>query len=69
MEEQNLQPEEEFFSSSGNDYFDDAVDVQLPYYFPRPRRRLPYFPYLFPILPFYPYYPYPDYPYYPYYPY
>ncbi|OLN22264.1 hypothetical protein BTO30_10980 [Domibacillus antri] len=68
MEEQNLHPEEEFLSS-GNEYFEDAVEAQIPYFHPRP--RLPFFP-PFPLFPIYPSYPFPYYrpfPGYPFFPY
>ncbi len=66
LEDQNVYPEE--FSSHEQGEFDEALEVQRSYYYPRPRPRQPYYPY-FPFFPYFPYYPYPRYPRYPRHPY
>lgn len=62
LEEQNVYPDE-FFSHEHYEV-DEALEVQQPYYYPRPRPRQPYYPF-FPFFPYFPYYPYPRYPRYP----
>lgn len=54
LEDQDIRSEEVFSISREHSDVDEVLEVQRPYYYPRPRP--PYYPY-FPYYHYYPYYP------------